>query len=72
MQVVYAEVEFEECPAQALVDTGSPATIVSLVALSALAKKHPKTQSPSKWEMVVKRRLQQPTISYRGEQLNIV
>jgi len=38
---IYTEVEFEGIPVQAMLDTGSPVTIVSLkFALAALAKLH--------------------------------
>ena len=74
--VVYAEVKFEGHPVQALIDTGSPATIVSLeFALKALADQHRPDQSPSDWELEVKQKLQLPAIRlhrYGGEPLNIV
>ena len=74
--VVYAEVKFEGRPVQALIDTGSPATIVSLeFALQALADQRRPDQSPSDWELEMTQKLQQPAIrlhSYGGEQLNIV
>ena len=45
-----AEVELEGEPVQALLDTGSPATIVSLEFLpEASAKKKPLSQSPDAW-----------------------
>jgi hypothetical protein len=64
---VYSEVEFEGCHVKALVDTGSPATIVSLdCVLSALAKGRPKSQTPSEWERVVKQTLKPPEVTLRS------
>ena len=43
-----AEVEFEGSPVKALLDTGSPVTIVSMkFLLQALAKQKPKDQDPT-------------------------
>ncbi len=73
---VTAEVVFEGMPVHALLDTGSPVTIVSLgFALKALAAKQPKSQPPDEWKQAVKARLETPTIqlwSYGGGELNIV
>ena len=45
-----ASVEFEESPVEALLDTGSPVTIVSMrFLLEALAKQRLKDQSPTGW-----------------------
>ena len=66
---VYSEVEFEGCHVKALVDTGSPATIVSLdCVLSALAKGRPKSQTPSEWERVVKQTLKPPEVTLRSNE----
>ena len=73
---VYADAEIEGFHIRALVDTGSPATIVSLnCLLSALAKGRPKNQTPHEWELAVKQRLKPPEItlrSYGGGGLDIV
>ena len=73
---VYAEIEFEGYPVRALVDTGSPATIMSLdCMLSALAEGRPRDQTPLEWESAVKQRLEPPEItlwSYGGGKLDII
>ena len=73
---VYAEIEFEGYHVRALVDTGSPATIVSLECrLSALAEGRPRDQTPLEWESAVKQRLEPPEItlrSYGGGKLDII
>ena len=73
---VYADAEIEGFHVRALVDTGFPATIVSLnCLLSALAKGRPKNQTPHEWELAVKQRLKPPEItlrSYGGGGLDIV
>ena len=52
----YAKVEFEGCRVKALIDTGSPATIVALdCLLDALVKGCTKDQTPAEWEVAVKR-----------------
>ena len=74
--VLYADVAFEGCPSRALVDTGSPVTIVSLdVALKALADQRSPEQTPSDWEAEMKKKIQSPTItlcSFGGECLNVL
>ena len=66
----------EGVPAQALVDTGSPATIVDLEFLmNALAKRREEGQLPSEWMVVVEKRFQPPCLppkSYGGHKLNLV
>lgn len=61
---------------EALVDTGSPATIVSLKCIiDVLAKKRPPRQSPQQWREAVQKRLQKPSIplrNYGGGELNLV
>jgi len=61
---------------KALVDTGSPATILSLdCVLNVLTENRPKEQTPAEWELAVKHRLKPPRItlhSYGGEGLGIV
>ena len=73
---VMAEVEFEGTRVRALLDTGSPVTIVSMdLALRALARKRPEGQCPEEWKESVKARLESPTITlrnYGGGELNIV
>ena len=52
-------VEFEGIPVEALLDTGSPVTIVSMrFLLKALAKQKPKEQVPMEWAAAVKSRLE--------------
>lgn len=73
---VHVELEFEGCRVNALIDTGSPATIVSLdCLLNSLARGRSKDQTPTEWELEVKRRLKPPEItlrSYGGGGLDIV
>ena len=73
---VHTEVEIEGCPVKALVDTGSPATIVLLdCMLSVLAKGRCDNQTPEEWEDAVRQRLKPPEITlqnYGGGRLNIV
>ena len=73
---VTTEVIFEGMPAEALLDTGSPVTIVSLeFALRALAARRPEGQHPEEWKQGVKDRLETPTIklrNYGGGELDIV
>ena len=54
-------VEFEGSPVEALLDTGSPVTIVlKRFLLQALAKQKPKEQGPTEWAAAVKSRLEPP------------
>ena len=68
--------KFEGRPVQALLDTGSPVTIVSLeFLLQTLAKQRPASQTVAEWQVAVKARLQPPSVtlqSYGGKELNIV
>ena len=63
-------------PINALLDTGSPVSIVSLEKLlSAFAIKRPHCQSPDEWETEMRNRFQPPTITlrnYGGGELSIV
>ena len=53
-----AEMKFEGRPVQALLDTGSPVTIVSLeFLLQTLAKQWPSSQTVAEWQVAVKARL---------------
>ena len=64
---VTTEVIFEGMPVVALLDTGSPVTIVSLeFALRALAARRPEGQQPEEWKQGVKDRLETPTIKLRN------
>ena len=59
-----AWVEFEGIPVEALLDTGSPVTIVSMrFLLEALAKQKPKEQDPTEWAAAVKSRLEPPSLT---------
>ena len=71
-----AEVEIEGVPARALLDTGSPVTIVDLTfVVEALAKKRDATQTPADWIAAVETRFTPPVVllkSYGGQELPLV
>jgi hypothetical protein len=72
-----SKVQLEGCPVDALLDTGSPASIVSLeFLLEALAKQRKLDESPQQWRKRVEKRLQEPPgallRSFGGETLNMV
>ena len=71
-----ANVELEGSVTKALLDTGSPVTIVSLqFLLEALARQRPKSQSAEDWRAAVEERLEPSTVtlqSYGGQRLGIV
>ena len=72
-----SKVQLEGCPVDALLDTGSPASIVSLeFLLEALAKQRKPEESPQQWRTRVEKRLQEPPgallRSFGGETLNMV
>ena len=73
---IWTEVLFKGSPVKALVDTGSPATIVGLkFALKVLATNRRPGQSPQEWATYVQSRMQQPTVTlqnYNGGMLNVV
>ena len=60
----------------ALVDTGSPVTIVSLDCIvKIMAKKRRADQTPAEWRKEVEKRMEPPTLplkSYEGNELNMV
>ena len=57
-------VELEGVPVRALLDTGSPATIVSLnLILEVLASQRPRTQSPADWREEVEKRMEPSTVA---------
>ena len=68
--------ELEGMPINALLDTGSPVSIVSLEKLlSAFAIKRPQGQSPDEWETEMRNRFQPPMVTlrnYGGGELSIV
>ena len=70
------EVLFEGTPVRALLDTGSPVTIVSLsFLLKTLALQRTEDQTPAEWEKATKKRLSPPTLTlqnYGGDKLSIV
>ena len=74
--VLTTKLSLEGSPVNALLDTGSPVTIVSLeFLLQALAKQRKPEQSPSSWKAEVERRWEESSIplqSYGGERLNNV
>ena len=69
-------VEFEGIPVEALLDTGSPVTIVSMrFLLEALAKQKPKEQDPTEWAAAVKSHLEPLSLTlhnYGGDELKAV
>ena len=73
---VTTELEFEGCKVEALLDTGSPVTIVSLEFLiEALWKQKTPNLSLEEWEEMVKGRIEPPVItlhSYGGGKLHTV
>ena len=65
--VVTAEVLLEGESVSALVDTGSPVTIVSLECIvKTLARKRCPEQSPAQWRREVEKRLEPPTLAMGG------
>ena len=73
---VMSEVLLEGQPVQALVDTGSTVTIVSLdFLLQVLLKNRPEGQKREEWKDSVRARLKAPTLTlrdYGGGELNVV
>ena len=71
-----AEVEVEGVSVQALLDTGSPATIISLdLILRVLAAKKPKEQTPEQWKNEMRQKLKASTVSlqnYGGGRLELI
>ena len=74
--VLTSIVEVEGEPVEALLDTGSPAKIISLEwLLQWLAKQHRKDQSPNEWKAEVENRLEPTTMvlqNYSGDRLQVV
>ena len=61
------EVLFEGFPTRALLDTGSPVTVVSLsFVLQALAKQRKEGQTPTEWKRGVKGRLSPPKLTLQN------
>ena len=71
-----SEVQFEGCPVKALLDTGSPSTIVVLdFLLETLAKQKKPEETPREWRARVEQKMEPPTIplcSYGRQKLNIL
>ena len=71
-----SEVQFEGSLVNALLDTGSPSTIISLeFLLEALAKQKTPEETPQEWRAGVEQKMEPPTIplcSYGGQKLNIL
>ena len=71
-----AEVMLEGEPVVALLDTGSPVTLVSLeFLLQVLAKRKPCEQTPEEWKQEVRKRLEPTSVAlrnYGGGQLPVV
>ena len=71
-----SEVLLDQVPVKALLDTGSPISIVSLgFLLQVAAKNHASDQSPEDWGKSIRERLRPTTVSlhsYGGDALNIV
>ena len=62
-----SEVQVEGVPVQALLDTGSPATIISLdLIVQVLAERKPKEQTPEQWKTEVRQKLEPSTISLQN------
>ena len=74
--IITSVVNFEGLPVKALLDTGSPVSMVSLeLAVRALAKQRPPGQDPHDWKEDARARLQPPTLtlqSYGGGEINVV
>ena len=74
--VLTSTVEVEGEPMEALLDTGSPVTIISWEwLLQLLAKKRLEGQSPSEWKAEVEKRLEPTTVllkNYSGDRLRVV
>ena len=70
------EVLVNGIPLKALVDTGSPATVISLDrVIDVLAQDRPQYESLEQWKLATQRRLEPPTMqlkSYCGSKLNLV
>ena len=70
------EVLLDDLPVSALLDTGSPISIVSLeFFLKSAAKKRTSAQTPAEWGKAVRQRLQPTTVSlrsYGGNELQII
>lgn len=71
-----ATVSFEGVPVSALLDSGSPVTIVSLsFLLQALKQQRATNQTPEDWAAAVRHRLQPPSLNlsnYGGDQLSVI
>ena len=71
-----AKVQVEGVSVQALLDTGSPATIISLdLILRVLAAKKPKEQTPEQWKNEMRQKLKPSTLSlqnYGGGRLELI
>lgn len=62
-----ARVQLEGAEAEALLDTGSPVSIVSLqFLLEVLAKQRQKDRSPAAWRAMVEQRLESPTVTLQN------
>ena len=69
------EVILEDKPIKALVDTGSPVTIVFIDLLEILLNKHAVDQPPEDWCNEVTARIQSPSLtiwSYGGAEVNVI
>ena len=71
-----SQVEIEGVPVKALLDTGSPATIISLdLIVEVLAKQRSSDQTPEQWKEPIKKRLEPSVLklqSYGGGQLDLI
>jgi hypothetical protein len=74
--ILTAWINFEGTDTKALIDTGSPVTIVSLeFAMEALAKQKKSDQTPDDWKKEVTARIQAPSAvlqGYGGGELHVV
>ena len=72
---VSVKLSLEEQPVNALVDTGSPVTIVSIDCLLDVLAKNRKTDQTKEWREEVEKRFLAPTLSinnYGGGEMNII
>ena len=73
---ILAEVAVNRVPVQALINTGSPATIISLdFAMSVFAQGRKEGQTPSQWREKTLKKFSPPEValnSYGGQQLSVI
>ena len=74
--VIFTTIEVNGVPAKTLVDTGSPATIISLeFVLDVFAKNRSPQQTAAQWQVETQKRFSEPNITlstYGGQRLDIL